>query len=74
MLIKDLPLQEIEVKCLQNLVIPKTIAQIAVELERSYSGTNQKLLMWEAQDWIKRAGTISGKVLYALNKKFFYKV
>ena len=72
MLIRELPLTEIEIKCLQQLVNSKTLAQIAVGLEMSYSGAYQKMLIWEVKGWIKKIKTYAGKTRYGLNRDFFY--
>ena len=73
MLIKELPLTQIEINCLQELLNSKNLADIAIMLGCSYTGAQQKMLIWEAQNWIKTFKTMGGKKRYTLNKDFFYK-
>ena len=72
MLIKDLHLTEIEVKCLQELINSKSVAQIGAMLDISYATASQRMLIWEAKGWVRSFRTATRGKRYVLNKDFFY--
>jgi len=68
--LKDLKLKEKDRLALEEMQTSKTIAEVAVILGCSYHTAFTKLLVWEAQGWIRKI--VQGRhSKYYLNQDLF---
>lgn len=65
--VNELDMVDERKKSLVKLLEPKTTAQLAAELNLSYSAVSQMLQVWHARGLVTRIRSGKNRVLYKLN-------
>lgn len=56
-------------KLLASFVKGRSIADVAVFIDKSYNTANHMLLLWEARGWIRKVPMRNRKSVYVLNSE-----
>jgi len=66
--VSDLEISEEHKKALTLLYTPKSIAELAAAMNRSYQWALNYILIWKAKGWIRQVSRINKEKKWMLNK------